>query len=176
MVLAMMLPATLPTVRAVSLRSMWDRRYQAPAIFLSAYILIWAAVGAIALAAWRIAGFQHSVNPAAAAGVMLVVGAVWQLTPQHNRFLKRCHRTLPLGARGYAADRACVRYGAYHGRQCVGSCWPLMLVMIPGHYLPELMVTLAALSTWERLALRPRRRACAAGLAGLAALTLLAGA
>lgn len=176
MVVAMMLPATLPITRAVSFGSMWHRRYRAPATFVTTYVAIWAAFGAVALAFWSIVSFDHAIDSATAAGAVLLVGAGWQLTAQHNRFLKRCHRRLPLGVRGFAADGSCMRYGAYHAWQCVGACWPLMLAMVPGHYLPMSMLAGGALSTWERLASRPRRRACAAVLAGLAALTALVGA
>jgi predicted metal-binding membrane protein len=176
MVVAMMLPATLPVARAVSFRSMWRRRYRAPAIFLTTYVVIWAAFGTVALALWSIAGTQRPVGSGTAAGALLLAGAAWHLTAQHNRFLKRCHRTLPLRSRGFAADRSCVRYGAYHGWQCLGTCWPLMLAMIPGHHQPALMIAVGALSTWERVARRPRRRVCAAILAVLAVPTVVVGA
>ena len=36
MVVAMMLPATIPVARAISFDSMWDRRYRSPALFVAA--------------------------------------------------------------------------------------------------------------------------------------------
>ncbi len=177
MVVAMMLPATVPVLRAISFDSMWDRRYRSPALFLAAYLAVWLALGAIALGAWQIAGLLgagHALHGAAATGAILFVAANWQLSPAHRRSLKRCHRTLPLGARGAAADRACLRYGLYHARWCAGACWPLMLAMVPGHGL-ALMAALTALSSWQRLARRPRREACAGALVALMTLVMLVG-
>jgi predicted metal-binding membrane protein len=177
MVVAMMVPATIPALRAMSFDSMWDRRYRAPALFLVAYVAVWVAIGAAAIAAWHVAallGAGHAIHGAAATAAMLVIGANWQLSPRHRRCLKRGHRALPLGARGRSADRASLRYGLYHGRQCAGACWPLMLAMVPGHAI-ALMVALTAISSWQRLARRPRRSVSAGALLALAAAVLLAG-
>src|SRR5436190_17299982 len=51
MVVAMMLPATIGVLRAVSFDSMWDRRYRSPALFGLAYLAVWIAFGAVALGA-----------------------------------------------------------------------------------------------------------------------------
>jgi predicted metal-binding membrane protein len=177
MAVATMVPATIPVLRAVSFDSMWQRRHRSAALFLVAYLAVWMAVGAVALGALEVArllGAGHILHGAAATGAMLFVAANWQLSPRHRRCLKRCHRSLPLGARGRAADRACLRYGAYHARQCAGACWPLMLAMVPGHGL-ALMAALTALSSWQRLARRPRRELCAAALIVLAAVVMAAG-
>lgn len=177
MVVAMMVPATIPVLRAISFNSLWDRRYRSPALFLAAYLAVWVALGALALGGWQLAaalGAGHALHGAAATGALLLVAANWQLAPAHRRCLKRCHRTLPLGARGRAADRACLRYGLYHARWCTGACWPLMLAMLPGHGL-ALMAALTALTTWQRLARRPRRSACAGALVALMGLVMLAG-
>jgi predicted metal-binding membrane protein len=177
MVVATMVPATIPVLRAVSLDSMWQRRHRSAALFLVAYLAVWMAFGAVALGAFELAralGAGHVLHGATATGACLFVAANWQLSPRHRRCLKRCHRSLPLGARGRAADRACSRYGFYHARQCAGACWPLMLAMVPAHGL-ALMAALTALSSWQRLARRPRRELCAAALAGLAAVVMLAG-
>lgn len=168
MVVAMMLPATLPIARAISFQSPWDRRYRAPAVFLATYVAIWVAFGFVALAAWSLSGTAG--DPASAA--LLAVGAAWLLTDRHRLFLRHCHRMLPIRARGWNADRSCLRFGAYHARQCVGTCWPLMLAMVPSHR-PALMVAVAGLSTWERVARVPRRRALASALAALAVLAFV---
>jgi predicted metal-binding membrane protein len=177
MVVAMMVPATIPVLRAISFASMWNRRYRAPLLFLAAYLTVWLALGALAIAALKLAaalGAGHALHGAAATGAILLLAANWQLAPQHRRCLKRCHRALAVGARGRAADRACLRYGLFHARQCAGACWPLMLAMIPGHGL-ALMVALTALSSWQRLARRPNRSLCAGALVALMAVVLLAG-
>jgi predicted metal-binding membrane protein len=172
MVVAMMVPATLPLAHALSTESLWERRYRTPAIFLAAYVAVWSAFGALALGAWSLVADRVGAGHTAVAVVaILVAGAAWQLTPWQRRSLKRCHRRRPVGVRGRQADLMCARFGGYHARQCVGACWPLMLAMAPAH-LPALMVALTALTSWERLARRPNRRACAATLVGLALLTI----
>jgi predicted metal-binding membrane protein len=177
MTVAMMVPATIPVVRAMSFDSMWNRRYRSPALFLLAYLAIWVTFGAVVLAAWQVAGALgggHANHGAVATAAILFVAANWQLSPRHRRCLKRCHRRLALGARGRAADRACLRYGLYHARQCAGACWPLMLAMVPGHGI-ALMLALTALSSWQRLVRRPRRSVAAGGLIALGAAVMLAG-
>jgi predicted metal-binding membrane protein len=167
MALAMMVPATLPVARAVGFNSLWARRYRAPIVFGAAYVAVWAGFGAIAVAAWSLVDERLAGHEVAAVALLLAAG--WQLSTPHLRCLKRCHRTRPLAVRGRAADRSCMRYGAVHGAWCVGLCWPLMLAMVPGHQL-LLMLPLTALTSWERLARRPRRRVCAGALAALALL------
>jgi predicted metal-binding membrane protein len=163
MTVATMVPATLPMVREISLQSLWTRRYRSAATFLVGYLAVWGVFGAAALGIWGVAG---PFAPAATLviGAILLAAAAWGLTATKRRCLKRCHRYLPLPPRGRAADRACLRFGLYHGSQCLGVCWPLMLVMIPGHSL-VLMLGVTALVTWERLARLPRLRAGALVLA-----------
>lgn len=175
MAMAMMLPATLPMVRGIAQVSLWRRRYRAPAVFIISYLLVWVALGAAAIGLWSLLRPHLSVEPATAGAIVLLCGAAWQLTRWDARFIKRTHRELSLAARGPAADLSCLRYGAYHAGQCAGACWPLMLAMVPGHGW-GLMVGATAISSWERLAIRPRLRWCALAVLGLAAFTFFVGA
>ncbi len=174
MVMAMMLPATLPMLRGIARVSLWQRRYRSPAVFLISYLLIWVGLGAIAIAAWSLLRPQLSAAPPTVSAIVLLCGAAWQLTRWDARFVKGTHRELSLAARGRLADLSCARYGAYHAGQCVGGCWPLMLAMVPGHGW-GLMLGATAISSWQRLARRPRLRWCALVTVGLAALTCFAG-
>ena len=82
MVVAMMVPATIPVLRAISFDSMWQRRYRAPPLFVAAYLAVWVAFGAVALGAWQLAGVLgagHAVHGAAATAAILLVAANWQL-------------------------------------------------------------------------------------------------
>lgn len=175
MAMAMMLPATLPMLRGIAQCSLWRRRYRGPAVFIVSYLLVWVAAGAVAIGLWSLLGPRLSLEPATVSAIVLLCGAAWQLTRWHARFVKRTHRELPLAARGPAADISCLRYGTYHAGQCAGSCWPLMLAMVPGHGW-GLMLGATAISSWERLAIRPRPRRCALATLGLAAFTFFAGA
>jgi predicted metal-binding membrane protein len=157
MTTAMMLPATLPMLREISLQSIWARRYRSTALFLVGYLTVWSLFGAAALAIW--VALTAAAAPAATlvSGTTLLGAAAWGLTKSKARCLKRCHRFLPLAPRGRAADWACLRFGVYHARPCVGVCWPLMLAMAPSHTLLA-MLGVTVLLTWERLARLPRLR------------------
>ncbi len=174
MVVAMMLPATLPMLRTIARASLWQRRYHAPAVFLGSYLLIWVALGAVAIGIWSLLGPRLGLEPTSASAIVLLCGAVWTLTVWDARLVKGTHRELSLAARGAAADLSCARFGAYHAGRCVGSCWPLMLAMVPGHGW-GLMAGATAISSWERLARRPRLRRCALAVLGLAVYTYFLG-
>lgn len=172
MAMAMMLPATLPMLRVIAERSLWRRRHRAPAIFVTAYLLIWVAAGGAAIALWALLRPHLALAPASASAVVLLCAAVWRFTRWDARFVKRTHRELSMAARGAAADLSCARFGAYHGGQCLGACGLLMLAMVPGHGW-GLMIGATAISSWERLARRPHLRRCGAAVALLAAFTFL---
>jgi predicted metal-binding membrane protein len=169
MTVATMVPAALPLLREISLGSLWPRRYRSAALFLAGYLAVWSLFGAAALGAWHVVSETTSMPVGLVVGVMLLGAAAWGLTAAKRRSLKLCHRYLPLPPRGRAADEACVRFGLYHGRQCVAVCWPLMLSMVPGHTL-ALMLGVTALVTWERLARLPRLHVGAFALAVAGAL------
>jgi predicted metal-binding membrane protein len=54
---------------------------------------------------------------------------VWQVTAWKRRAPRSCQRIVPLPPRGWRATAGCLRFGAVAAARCVGSCWPLMLVM-----------------------------------------------
>lgn len=174
MVMAMMLPATLPMLRSIAQTSLWSRRYRSPAVFVLAYLLAWVALGAVAMLLWALLRPRLGVEPTTASAIVLLCGAAWRLTRWDARLLKGTHRELSLATRGAAADLSCARFGLYHAGQCIGSCWALMLAMVPGHGW-GLMVGATAIVSWERLARRPHLRRCAIAVAALAALTWLVG-
>jgi predicted metal-binding membrane protein len=171
MTIAMMIPAALPILREISLESLWERRYLAAATFLVGYLAVWGAFGAAALLTWSLAGASSSAAPFLG-GAALLVGALWGLTRAKRRSLQRCHRYVPLPPRGRTGDRACLHFGFYNARQCVGVCWPVMLAMVPGHALLA-MLGVTALVTWERMARLPRLRVTASILAAAGSITVL---
>lgn len=170
MVVAMMGPVALPAVRHVAVSSLRWRRLRAVGEFGAGYLAAWLAFGIAAIAV------TGGIRPSAVtSGVVLLVAAGWQVTAAKRRFLQRCHRAIPLPPTGRAASVACARFGWIHGVACVGSCWPVMLVMavVPVPHVGACAALLPAL-LHERLAPRPRRaaRQTAVGLAlaGAAAL------
>ncbi|HEX8003222.1 MAG TPA: DUF2182 domain-containing protein, partial [Mycobacteriales bacterium] len=161
MTAAMMVPAVWPAAWRVGTGSLRRRRHRAVAEFLAAYLLVWAAFGAVALAL-----LSRATPPLAA---VLATAAVWQLTPWHRACAVACHRATPLPPTGRAAVRGTTRYGLRLGLACAGSCWALMAVMAvatTGHLAWSL--ALGAAVAAQRVLVRPRRTARLVG--GLLAL------
>jgi predicted metal-binding membrane protein len=166
MVVAMMVPGALADVRVVALGSMWSRRQRTTALFLGSYVCIWIGFGAVTIA----------VVDGASVGVLLAVGAVWELSAWKWRAVRRCHLIEALPPRGARADAACARAGLRYGWRCVASCWPLMLAMAAaGHQALALMVVLTVVVAAEKIVVRSARLGgpAAAVLAGAALLALV---
>jgi predicted metal-binding membrane protein len=168
MSVAMMGPLALAGVRHTGLNSFGWRRHRAMAEFGAGYLAVWCLFGGVALtAAALIAG------GADLAGLSVVLSAAvgWQLSPLKYRFLRECHRSLPLPLRGWRAERGALEFGFRNGLSCLGSCWCMMLVMVvvPADHLVW-TVALGCLATVEGLTPRPRRitRLVAAALAAAA--------
>jgi predicted metal-binding membrane protein len=175
MTVAMMVPAIVPLLREISFHSLWRRRYRSAALFLATYIAVWGAFGAVAILGWSLAAAAWPAVTSLGFGVTLLAATAWSLTLRKRRYLKLCHRRLPLAPHGREAGFSCLRFGIYHARQCIGVCWPVMLAMIPGHTLLS-MFALGVLVSYERLARIPRSRVSAIALASIAVTTMLLGA
>jgi predicted metal-binding membrane protein len=174
MTVAMMVPGALAACRHLALGALWSRRQRTIALFLGAYLAVWAGFG---IAAWSL-GRLLGLTAAAVLPAALAAAAVWQLTPWKWRAVRACHRLPPLPPRGVRADAACAATGATYGRRCVVACWPPMLGMaVAGHGSVVLMLVLTGLVSAEKLAARPARLAVpgAVALAAAAATTLVLG-
>lgn len=169
MTIAMMGPAALGGVRHTAINSFVWRRGRAMAEYSVGYLAIWTLFGiaVLAAAAQLPAGARW-----AATALTLAAAAAWQLTPLKRRWLRDCHRSVPLPPRGWRAEAGAVRFGLRSGLACLGSCWCLMLVMAvaPGAHLLW-TAALAVIVSAERMLARPRRatRLAALGL-GVAAI------
>jgi predicted metal-binding membrane protein len=67
------------------------------------------------------------------AGVVLVVAAVWQVTPLKSVCLRHCRSPLSFFLRfGRSVTRplGALRMGGRHGLYCLGCCWALMAVLV----------------------------------------------
>ncbi|MDF2847310.1 MAG: hypothetical protein K0R97_1292 [Oerskovia sp.] len=129
MVVAMMLPGLVPSVRHAAFASPRRRRHRTTAMFVAAYLALWMVVG---LGVTLVVGLLRPGVMAAAA--VLVAASSWELTPVVRRALARCHRSVPLGIQGRTADGAALRFGSFHARACVLTCAPFMVaVTFAGH-------------------------------------------
>jgi predicted metal-binding membrane protein len=137
MVVAMMLPSSLPLVRMFGeASSRQPRPVAALGSFLAGYVIVWTAVGA---AAFAFDGAVHATVDAwpwlarhdwlIGANLLIVAGA-FQFTPLKYACLDRCRTPGAFLLRHYRRGaRHALAIGARHGAHCVGCCWALMLVM-----------------------------------------------
>jgi predicted metal-binding membrane protein len=132
MMAAMMFPSVAPTVALYS-RMTRRRSPVSPLLFVTGYLVTWAAAGLVAYGLLtvldRLAGDVLAWDRAGrwVAGGTLVVAAVYELTPLKDVCLGRCRSPLGflLGSWRDGPSGA-VRMGARHGAWCVGCCWALM--------------------------------------------------
>jgi predicted metal-binding membrane protein len=139
MMAAMMLPSVAPVAvlwtRLISGSSAGLGRSARMGMFLSGYLLVWAAVGAAAFAALTGTGRLLTASPTAAKwlGVAIFIAAgIYQLTPWKDWCLRRCRS--PIGAlmyyAGFKGRGRDLRVGVHHGATCAGCCWGLMIVLV----------------------------------------------
>jgi len=109
----------------------------ATVLLLAGYLLVWSAVGGVAYLAvqafqgWLPAGSMTALRTGA---VLLVVAGVYQLTPLKQACLHHC-RSAHMGVASPVSTRAqgylsTVQAGLGQGVYCLGSSWPLMLVLL----------------------------------------------
>lgn len=176
MVVAMMVPITLPAVRYVGLNSMRSRRQRAMALYTAVYVGVWVLFGIAALGTHHLLSVHLGAGDRVLLALALAVAACWQLTRAKRRALFACGRTVPLPPTGRRADEGCIRFALLQAWRCVRSCWAIMLVMVVvGHSSLAWMVALTALVVAEELTIGGRRltRPAAAMLAMAAAAVAL---
>ena len=114
MVVAMMVPVTLPAVRYVGLNSMRRRRQRAMALYTAVYVGIWALFGVTALGIDHLLRAHLGLGDRLLLALALVAAAGWQLTRAKRRALFACGRTVPLPPLGRRADAGCARFALLH--------------------------------------------------------------
>jgi predicted metal-binding membrane protein len=185
MVVAMMLPASLPTIRLVETAAMrLNRPRRARAAFLASFAMVWTAFGLAAFLGD--VGLHHLVDATPwlaarpsliEAGILALAGG-YQLLPLKQRNLAACRHPAEPAVRASLIAGGAGRLGLGHGLACLGSSWALMLLMFAeGFANIGWMVALTAIMVYEVTGRHGQRAASAAGVALiLAALTILLGA
>jgi predicted metal-binding membrane protein len=132
MMAAMMFPSVAPTI-ALYAQMTKKRNPVAPLAFVSGYLLTWTAAGLLAFTVSelgrRALGDTLSWNNAGRwiAGGILVLAAVYELTPLKAVCLTKCRSPLGFLIGSWRNGLAgALRMGAKHGAWCVGCCWALM--------------------------------------------------
>ncbi len=169
---AMMLPSFAPSLAATRRLA----RGQGPSrslLFTAGYLLVWTVAGVVAYGlfelgkallasdlAWRGAGRWL-------AGGVIVLAAVYQLTPTKRACLTRCRGELERRVALARDDRpASLAMGARSGGWCIGCSWALMAALFAlGVMSLTWMALIAALVALEKTGPGPRppgwrRRSC----------------
>jgi predicted metal-binding membrane protein len=161
MIVAMMLPSSVPLVRLFAqASSRAPGRSRAMAGFLGGYALVWTLFGAVAFIgdallhrALDASSGLRAHQSAIVAGVLVIAGVV-QFTPLKDRCLTECRHPGAFLIRHYGRGaRGGFRLGAGHGLFCLGCCWALMLVMFAAGVASLVwMGALTALMVYEKTA------------------------
>ncbi|MBA3264740.1 MAG: DUF2182 domain-containing protein [Thermoleophilaceae bacterium] len=181
---AMMFPSVWPMVAVYARLQARRREFARPAaaartvMFVGGYLLAWTGFGLLGWAAYQaapVAGDALTWDRAGRwlTGGVVLVAAVYELTPAKYACLRRCRSPLSflLGAWRDGAAGA-LRMGVEHGAWCVGCCWALMAALfVIGVMSVAWMAFVAALIATEKL-LPWRRAAVATVTALLVALAL----
>ncbi|HEU5244354.1 MAG TPA: DUF2182 domain-containing protein [Gaiellaceae bacterium] len=158
MMAAMMLPAVSPTV-ALYARMTRQRSLARPVAFTGGYLVVWGAAGIAAYALYELG--RHALDSPLAwnsggrwlAGTVLVVAAVYELTPLKDVCLSKCRS--PFGfLLGTWRDGlgGAFSMGSRHAAWCLGCCWALMAALFALGVMSILwMAVVAALITIEKL-------------------------
>jgi predicted metal-binding membrane protein len=160
MMAAMMLPSLVPAGEAVA-GFVGPRDRSAVAAFAGGYLLVWALFGLAAgclIAGGQSAGIDLGGRGAIAA--VLLVAAVYELTPAKHACLRRCRHPLGLVVRhGRPGLFGVTRLGTFFGASCTGCCWALMAgllalgaMSIGWMLLVAALVAVEKLLPWERAA------------------------
>ncbi len=159
MIVAMMLPLTIPTVRQVT-RSSGNR---AVIGFLNGYMAVWMLAMLIIHQAWRLAA-SHAESTVAMTCV-IITAVAWEIAPAKRRF-SGCGR-VPQTRQGWRSHADSARNGAVAGGSCVGMCWALMAVCVAFAHSVGVMAVLFAVQLAGRY--RPSTSPALTALAVLAA-------
>ena len=193
MMIAMMVPSAAPVIllyarvlRHTQRRSANGDALVPTASFAAGYLAVWLLFSGAAVAlqfALEGAGMLDAMmlwptsRPLAAA--LLIVAALYQLSPFKSACLGHCRSPVEWLARHWRHGRAgALRMGAQHGAYCLGCCWTLMLLLFAGGLMNLVWIAgLAGLVLIEKLAPwgAPVSRWSSAALAAIAALVLLGG-
>jgi predicted metal-binding membrane protein len=172
MIAAMMLPASLPAIRAFEAVSRALRRPGlAMASFLAAYAVVWTVFGQLAFMGDVV--LHHVVDATPWLGTrpwlieagILALGGAYQFAPNKRRGLEACCHPAGLATTIRVSGSGAFRLGLEHGFDCLGSAWALMLVMFAAGFANLWwMVALTGVMAYETMGRHGQRAAPVAGV------------
>ena len=171
MIAAMMLPASLPTIRVVeaAIRKL-AQPLRAEATFLGAFALVWTVFGLLAF--MGDVALHHLVDampwlaarPWLVEASVVVLAGAYQLAPLKRRSLARCRHPVDRSS-VFAKRRDAFERGIDHGRTCLASSWALMLlVFAEGFASLGWMIALTGVMVYETSGRLGQRSATVAGV------------
>jgi predicted metal-binding membrane protein len=132
MMAAMMFPSVAPTVALYS-RMTRQRAPGLPLVFVSGYLLTWAAAGVlayaigVAISSMSTDLFRWDGAGRWTAGATLIVAAGYELTRLKDVCLAKCRSPLGFMLSSWRdGTSGAFQMGAKNGAWCVGCCWALM--------------------------------------------------
>ncbi|SRR5579883_3284609 len=161
MIVAMMLPSSLPLIRLFSKISQQQSQEQGSLlllVFISAYATIWTGfallnfVSALGLHYLVDSLSWISTRPWLISGVSLLIAGVFQFSGLKEHCLKSCRHPLSFLTHHYQRGfKAAWNLGVRHGLYCLGCCWALMLMMFTvGESHLALMLVLTSVMVVEK--------------------------
>ena|SRR5438093_423950 len=162
MMAGMMLPSASPMLLLYGVVA--RRSADAPATYsiyalAAGYLTVWTvfSLGATllqrGLISVRIVSPMMETTSPVVGGTLLLLAAVYQLTPFKHACLRTCQS--PLGflmSRWRSGFSGAFRMGVEHGAYCVGCCWALMLLLFAGGVMNLLVIAaLTAFAAFEKL-------------------------
>jgi predicted metal-binding membrane protein len=185
MMVAMMLPTTIPVVMLVATvdRRRLDRSHPVArtGAFVMGYLAVWIAYGAVAAS---VQGGLHAaalLSPAMVStsrllgGAILIAAGIYQWTPLKRACLTSCRSPLTFVMTEWReGSMGAWIMGLRHGLYCVGCCWVLMaLLFVAGVMNLAWVAVISAFVLVEKIVPRGDRIGQAAGLALVAAGVLV---
>ena len=157
MMAAMMFPSVLPVVSIY--RRLTRDKAGATSFLVAGYLATWAAAGLVAYGVFELGkavasdtfAWDNAGRPVAAG--VLVIAALYELTPLKNACLRRCRGPLSFFMESWRDGRGgAFVMGLKHGAWCVGCCWALMAALFAlGVMSLTWMALVAALIAVEKL-------------------------
>jgi predicted metal-binding membrane protein len=148
MMTAMMLPSSAPMLLLFRVSAGDGPRGELRTLLFGiGYLLVWAAVGAVVLAAQAIldAAARPDLRPAGVALVLFAAGA-YQFTRLKTTCLRACQSPADFLVRHWRGGTlGALGLGLDHGLYCLGCCWALMVVLVAAGGMGLAWVALIAL-------------------------------
>jgi predicted metal-binding membrane protein len=142
MMVAMMFPTAAPMILTFAHVQQRKQRNGKPFVptwvFVSSYLAIWTAFGALAyaaaLGATELAENSMWVmdNAAGIGGAVLVLAGLYQLSPLKDICLSKCRAPMAFVLTSWRDGHGgALRMGLEHGVYCLGCCWLFFVIVFP---------------------------------------------